>query len=71
MKACHLCSILVVALPIVVFMSSEDSVRAQSTDTDWENAAGAPLALDTASVQLAPSPGSQPKCFRYRSTKGL
>jgi hypothetical protein len=58
MKACHLCSILVVALPIVVFMSSEDSVRAQSTDTDWQNAAGAPLALDTASVQLAPSPGS-------------
>ena len=63
MKACHLCSILVVALSIVVFMSSAESVRAQSTDTDWENAAGAPLPLDTASVQLAPSPGPGPKCF--------
>jgi Protein of unknown function (DUF3738) len=63
MKACHLCSTLLVALSIVVFMSSADSVRAQLTDADWEKAAGAPLALDTASIQLAPSPGPGPKCF--------
>src|SRR5271169_1579973 len=57
MKACRLCSALVVSLSIVVFMRNSGSVRAQSTTADWEKAAGAPLVLDTASVQLTSSPG--------------
>jgi bla regulator protein blaR1 len=55
MKACHVCSVLVVGLSIV------GAVRAQSTAAEWEKTAGAPLALDSASVQLAPSP--LPKCW--------
>jgi bla regulator protein blaR1 len=57
MKACRLCSVLVVALSIVLFMRNSGPVRAQSTTADWEKAAGAALALDTASVQLTSSPG--------------
>lgn len=57
MKACRLFSVLVAALSIVVFMWNSGSVRAQSTASDWEKSAGAPLALDTASVQLTSDPG--------------
>lgn len=57
MKTCRLCTVLVVAMSILVFMQDSGSFRAQSTIPDWEKAAGAPLALDTASVQLTSSPG--------------
>jgi bla regulator protein blaR1 len=61
MTACRSCSVLVVALSILVRMPNSGSVHAQSTVTEWEKTAGPPLALDTASVQLATSPA--PKCF--------
>jgi bla regulator protein blaR1 len=57
MTACRSCSVLVVALSILVLMPSSGSLHAQSTAADWEKAAGAPLALDTASVQFVASPG--------------
>jgi bla regulator protein blaR1 len=57
MKPCRVFSVFVAALSIVVFMRNSASVRAQATTADWEKAAGVPLALDTASVQLTSSPG--------------
>jgi uncharacterized protein (TIGR03435 family) len=56
MKGCRLCAVLVVALSIIVLTRNSRSVRAQSTTPDWKKAAGAPLALDTATVQLGSSP---------------
>jgi len=57
MKVCRPFSILAAVFSIVVFTRDSRSVRAQSTTSDWEKAAGAPLALDTASVLLTSDPG--------------
>jgi uncharacterized protein (TIGR03435 family) len=63
LKICRLFSVLVVALSVDVFMPGARSVRGQSTAAEWEKSAGAPLGLDTASVQLDPPPGTGPHCF--------
>jgi bla regulator protein BlaR1 len=51
----------VVGGPVLLGLLNATQVRAQSSALDWEKAAGAPLALDTTSVQLPPSP--LPKCW--------
>lgn len=63
MRTCRQFSLLVVAFSIEVFMPNVRSLRAQSMAVDWEKSAGAPLARDTASVQLDPSPETTPKCW--------